>query len=287
MDLQQIETFISLMETRSFNRTAEVLDITQSTVSHRVRALETALGRRLFTRSRAGTLPTVAGTRFLEHALRLRQQWREARRQVETAEAFDRMMQIGLQHDIAAVLTGPVMQRVRDMLPTTAFYLEVDYSIQMVADLLGGGLDLALVFTPRYTPDLHVEEIGTLQYRMVSTEPMPLEAVTPQTYILPEISPVFTRLHAEALPHLGTSPLACGQSGAICDLLTALGGTSYLSQPVADQNIRAGRLHAVENGPVIDQPVYAVLSLRHRHQRSHARVLQAVREIAEAGLGLT
>ena len=55
MQIELIETFLDLCDTRSFNRTADRLGVTQSTVSGRVKALETALGHRLFIRSRAGT----------------------------------------------------------------------------------------------------------------------------------------------------------------------------------------------------------------------------------------
>ena len=55
MQIDLVETFLDLCETRSFNRTAERLGLTQSTVSGRVKALEAALDVRLFTRSRAGT----------------------------------------------------------------------------------------------------------------------------------------------------------------------------------------------------------------------------------------
>ena len=47
MTLEQIETFLDLCETRSFNRTANRLGVTQSTISGRVQALEAALGRPL------------------------------------------------------------------------------------------------------------------------------------------------------------------------------------------------------------------------------------------------
>ena len=53
MQIELIETFIDLCDTRSFNRTAEKLGVTQSTISGRIRALEAILERTLFTRSRA------------------------------------------------------------------------------------------------------------------------------------------------------------------------------------------------------------------------------------------
>jgi DNA-binding transcriptional LysR family regulator len=63
MNLDLLDTFFDLLETRNFNRTAERLGTTQSTVSMRVRALETAVGAKLFQRGRAGATPTASGTR--------------------------------------------------------------------------------------------------------------------------------------------------------------------------------------------------------------------------------
>jgi DNA-binding transcriptional LysR family regulator len=78
MQIELIETFLDLCETRSFHRTADRLGVTQSTVSGRIRALERATGRRLFTRGRAGTELTTEGLMFAPHARNLRLGWAEA-----------------------------------------------------------------------------------------------------------------------------------------------------------------------------------------------------------------
>ncbi|WKL39445.1 LysR family transcriptional regulator (plasmid) [Sinorhizobium meliloti] len=53
MNLDLIDTFLDLLETGNFNRTAERLETTQSTISGRVKALEQAVGAKLFS-ARAG-----------------------------------------------------------------------------------------------------------------------------------------------------------------------------------------------------------------------------------------
>ena len=72
MQIELLDTFLDLIETRSFHRTAERLHVTQSTISARLKALEQALGGRLFTRSRAGTDLTTEGLKFETHARALR-----------------------------------------------------------------------------------------------------------------------------------------------------------------------------------------------------------------------
>ena len=84
MQIELLETFLDLIETSSFNRTSERLGLTQSTVASRVKALEAELGQKLFTRSRAGTQPTAAGRRLVDHARAMRREWNEARRSVKS-----------------------------------------------------------------------------------------------------------------------------------------------------------------------------------------------------------
>ena len=92
-----VDTFLDLLETRSFHRTAERLGLTQSTVSARVQALERELGARLFTRSRAGTDLTPEGRRFEPHARSLRHAWGEARRSVAWVLILSRRASVVLQ----------------------------------------------------------------------------------------------------------------------------------------------------------------------------------------------
>ncbi|MGB3177153.1 MAG: LysR family transcriptional regulator, partial [Albidovulum sp.] len=79
MQIELIETFLDLCESRSFNKTAERIGVTQSTISGRVKSLEATLGHRLFIRSRAGTQLTTEGLRFAPHARSLLHGWTEAR----------------------------------------------------------------------------------------------------------------------------------------------------------------------------------------------------------------
>ena len=71
MHIDQIRTFIEVAATGNFNRAAENLNITQSTVSARIRTHEDRLGRKLFTRDHSGAQRTPSGERFQNYANRL------------------------------------------------------------------------------------------------------------------------------------------------------------------------------------------------------------------------
>lgn len=279
MQIDLIETFLDLMETRSFNRTAERLNITQSTVSHRVKALEALFNRKLFTRNKGGTAPTASGLRFLDHAKALQHQWHEATRAVESAGTYERSMRLGVQHDLAEVFAGRWLAAIRADLPSTSIYMEADYSNQMNRDLAAGDLDLAILYSPHYLPDLYYERIGDLTYRMVGTQARSIAAVEPGSYIQAVYSPAFDRAHRLALPQLSSASVASGQNIAIVALLKNLGGAAYVTALTAEELVKKGEVRLVEDAPQIVQAVYAATSIRTRHAHQHRRIITAMQDL--------
>ena len=68
IDLEQVRTFLTVIEAGSFQNAAARLGIAQPTVSQHVRKLEETLGHRLIERARAKAVPTASGARLLPFA---------------------------------------------------------------------------------------------------------------------------------------------------------------------------------------------------------------------------
>ena len=158
--IELIETFLDLCDTRSFNKTADRLGVTQSTISGRIQSLEATLGRTLFTRSRAGTELTLEGLKFEPHARLLRHSWAEALHATRSAGTAAMTLRVGMQHDLTGNMIGGWVRDFREALPDTAFYIEADYSPAMSSDLLIGALDFGMMYTARMHPDLYFEMLG-------------------------------------------------------------------------------------------------------------------------------
>jgi LysR family transcriptional regulator, flagellar master operon regulator len=276
MQIELIDTFLDLVETRSFNRTADRMGVTQSTVSARVKSLEDALGAQVFRRSRAGTDLTTEGLRFETHARLLRQEWTAARRAVTSAGDAALTLRIGMQNDLAAVALGTLVAAIRKDLPQTALYIEPDYSTQMCNDLVSGALDFAVMFTPKAHPDLHFTSVGEITYKLISSDATTRAMVNPETMIFAHFSPAFERTHRMLLPEHSEAPLSVGQSMAVSALLLAMGGSGYVTQEASDALIASGRFQSVTDAPVITQPIYAAMHLKNRPARLHRRLTQLV-----------
>jgi DNA-binding transcriptional LysR family regulator len=277
MQIELIETFLDLCETRSFNRTADRLGVTQSTVSGRIRALERTLDRRLFTRGRAGTELTTEGLMFAPHARSLRLGWAEALHATRHAGDSALTLRIGIQSDLAATHIGDWVGAFLAAFPGVSFYVEPDYSASMCAEVAGGSLDLAMLFTPKALPDLHFETLGEIHYRMVSTEVDRLSEVRANRYILPNYSPAFAQTHAMLHPGLVTTQVSSGQNAAIAGLLQTLGGSTYVLDETARALSEAGEARPVRDAPAITQAVFAAVHIRNRHRTTHRRLVRLLK----------
>jgi len=67
-DISQLRYAIAAADHGSFYRAARALEIEQSTLSRNISKLERIVGAKLFDRSRAGVVTTVAGLRFVRRA---------------------------------------------------------------------------------------------------------------------------------------------------------------------------------------------------------------------------
>src|SRR5688572_19162125 len=68
LDSRQLAAFVSLARCQSFTRAAKELYLTQSAISHAIKALEVEVGSRLVDRAGRRVLLTQAGEQFLRHA---------------------------------------------------------------------------------------------------------------------------------------------------------------------------------------------------------------------------
>ena len=79
IDSRQIHAFFTLARTGSFTQSARELFLTQSAVSHSIKALETDMGCRLFDRVGKTVMLTQAGEQLLPHAEKVLREMETAR----------------------------------------------------------------------------------------------------------------------------------------------------------------------------------------------------------------
>ena len=93
MNSHQLLAFVVLTRTSSFTLAGKQLFLTQSAVSHAIKALEDELGSTLFQRTGRGVIMTEAGRQFLPHAEKIISEMKAARVVIEVE--MDRMRAAG------------------------------------------------------------------------------------------------------------------------------------------------------------------------------------------------
>ena len=286
MNRMLLITYIDVLETRNFNRTADRLNITQSTVSARIRQLEEELGTRLFERGRGGATPTAAGRRFETHCRSFLASWTMARRDLTSAsEQASPRLRLQVQFSIAKTMLVSWTSAIRDSEPNTNLYLESNFSEQIQRDVLSGDTDLGIVFSPQIYPDISMTEIGMEQYILFSTESSHFEELDWHRYIKVAYTSYFENQHDDLFPELVQYPTTVGSEDIAANFLRTEGGAAYmpsLALPMLKETIP--NLRQVHGAPIIPQPVYSLLHNRKRHDKMVMMALNAFKDILQQSM---
>jgi DNA-binding transcriptional LysR family regulator len=164
IDLASITQALLVAECLSFRRAARVLDIRQSAISRRVRALEDVLGVSLFERHHAGVRVTAAGARFFDQARDALLQLDYA---VKTAAAAGRgtigRLDIGILSSMAAGFLREVIRVYRARNPDVALQILEGASVEQLALVRKSRLDVAFVLGTPDVPNCDLVQLWTEQ----------------------------------------------------------------------------------------------------------------------------
>lgn len=260
MNLTFIDTFLDISETRNFNKSAERLNVTQSTVSARMRALEEELRTPLFRRGRFGAELTAAGHKLLPHAARLRNIWNQARQELALPEGFTDTVRIATQPSLYDAFLKNWLISMRELHPEIAIYVEADYSPAVLDQISNGTVDIGIIYIPRALPGLVIDRLYDEQFVLVSTKPTILKDIEFFNYTFIDWSPHFKKIHLDLLPHLQATPVSVGLGSMAVDYILQQGGCAYFPERIATNFIANGQMHLVEDAPIITQPIYTVVA---------------------------
>jgi DNA-binding transcriptional LysR family regulator len=144
LDLDQLQTFITIADTGSFTRAAEEVHRTQSAVSMQMRRLEERIGKPLFEKDGRMNRLTEEGDRLLAFARRM------LRLNRETLAAFDDsslegQVRIGTPDDYADRFLPEIMGRFARSNPRVELSVVCEPTINLAELIRRGHLDIALV----------------------------------------------------------------------------------------------------------------------------------------------
>lgn len=144
LDVDQLKTFIAIVDTGSFTRAADVVHKTQSAVSMQMKRLEERVGRTIFARDGRGAKLTEDGDRLLDYARRIVQISREAVSAFSN-DALTGRVRLGLPDDYAERYLPEILARFSRSNPLVEVTVVCEPS-NLLTDLVArDDIDLAIV----------------------------------------------------------------------------------------------------------------------------------------------
>lgn len=156
-----LKYFLELSKSLHVTRAAERLGVTQPTLSHCLKRIESEIKTQLFVRSKKGIALTDAGRRLAERADELIQKWDEVLTSAQNeVQKVAGSIRFGC-HSAVAQYTLPLF--LADFLkkyPDLTIQLFHGLSRHMTEDVISQKLDSAFVVNPVLHPDLVIKEIA-------------------------------------------------------------------------------------------------------------------------------
>jgi LysR family cyn operon transcriptional activator len=161
IELWQLRTFAAVAENLSFTKASEKLYLTQSAVSHQMKALEEELGVPLFIRAKSGVILTDAGRVALEYATRILKETEEMRERVAGREkALAGRVRVAAATQALVYLFAPYFEEFMDSFERVELVFRTTVSTeQTVEDILEGVSDVGFASLTDYSPVLRAEEL--------------------------------------------------------------------------------------------------------------------------------
>jgi LysR family transcriptional regulator, flagellar master operon regulator len=258
MNTEQARTFLEVAATGNFNRAAARLNVTQSTVSARIRALEDSLGQRLFERDKAGARLTEAGRRFRRHAEALMRTWQQARQEIALPSGFRGVISLGAEPNLWDGLGENLLGWLRRHVPDHALRTQTGSADNLQRKLHEGSIDILLAYEASSRAGFETVHAFDEELILVAHEPRGLVRWHP-LYIYVDWGEAVREAHDKAYPVDETPLLTVDQAVLALDYILASGGSGYLPRRIAGPHIAAGRLHRVPDAPIFARSVDAVL----------------------------
>ncbi|MBB5350722.1 DNA-binding transcriptional LysR family regulator [Haloferula luteola] len=259
-DLRQLRSFVAVADEGSFTLAAKKLYLTQSAISHSMKALEDSLGCKLLTRMGKRTTLTGEGEVFLNRCRRILGELEQASRELDGMKRWGQArIRIGAPHSLCQFLLPTVLREFRDCFPRCEPSIEAGDTAALLESLVAHDLDVVIgmrgkddpetesrtIFRDRMifvAPPVHpwndtdertVEEIEETQFIIY--------AKATQTYALVE-------KHFEQMGVRLRAPLALGDMEAIKEMSKIGIGIGIVAPWVARRELHEGSLTSIALG---------------------------------------
>ncbi len=260
LDSRQLRAFTILARTGSFTETARELHLSQSAVSHSMKALEAEVGCRLLDKLGKKAVLTQAGEQLLARAARVLSEMSEARAELGRLGKWGQSrLRLGASTTACQHVLPGVLREFKDSFPNCTISIEPGDTPEMIEALRNYKIDLAVNLEPRRGEPLDFRPLFTDELQFIVSPQHPWaragkverDEIARQNYIVYKRKSYTSEMieaHFRADDIVLFSQLDLGNMEAIKELVKLGIGISILAPWTAKNEIKAGTLVALPLG---------------------------------------
>ena len=165
MELHQIRYFLSVCQTLNFTRASERCNVSQPSLTRAIKNLEDELGGALFRRERRLTHLTELGQLMRPHLQQVYDSTLAAKDEAEKFGSLEKApLRVGIMCTISPVRLVRLIALVQERIPNLELSLREAKGADLVAEMMEGKMDVAILGLPGYPDRLNATPLYTERY---------------------------------------------------------------------------------------------------------------------------
>ncbi|MNO26459.1 HTH-type transcriptional activator CmpR [compost metagenome] len=145
MNLENIEAFVYIIHYGSFNKAAEVLYLSQPSVTARIQSLERELNCKLFDRLGKGIQITEEGERFLPYAQQILMTYQKGKLHISHNKSLPEELRIGCTTSVSNYTIPELIPRLKQQFPNIHYRLITGTTDDIITKVVNNEVDIGFV----------------------------------------------------------------------------------------------------------------------------------------------
>ncbi|KOP67299.1 LysR family transcriptional regulator [Bacillus sp. FJAT-18019] len=145
MNLENIEAFVHIIHYGSFNKAAEVLYLSQPSVTARIQSLERELNCKLFDRLGKGIQISEEGKRFLPYAQQILMTYQKGKLHIRQNQSLPEELRIGCTTSVSNYTIPELIPRLKQLFPNLHYKLITGMTDDIIAKVINNEVDIGFV----------------------------------------------------------------------------------------------------------------------------------------------
>lgn len=279
LNLEQLETFLTVSDAQNFRRAADRLHVSQSTVTVRIQQLEEIIGKSLFSRETRNIELTPSGYSFLPYARKMIDLLQEGIIAARLQGAYAQRLAVGSTNSILEYYLYPLFETFRHQHPDVVFNLVTNHQQNLFQQLADGSLDTVILYNGFLHPDLETIPLESTPLILAGSSQIEAETIDNQNllefnYIHLNWGSQFTAWFENQFGKIVLPRLTASHTSLLLRFIMEGKGIGFIPEKIASSFIRSGSLQTMP-AALRESPPLLTFHLLHAHKRKQAAIVKS------------